>query len=110
MTRSIKAAKAKLRDIHDQIERIRRRAAEYPDEFPGDTPDSAAMLKFFEFAKKESDCGSARNDGMLDEFEIGCEPPIMHPEFEDGCKNLQPMTMSNVVETKSGLHLIFRIR
>lgn len=57
-----------------------------------------------ELALTESDCSSARKHGDLGYFGKG----DMQKEFEDAAFALQPGSMSGVVETASGLHLIER--
>jgi NIMA-interacting peptidyl-prolyl cis-trans isomerase 1 len=55
-------------------------------------------------AKTESDCSSAHKDGNLGWFGMG----TMQPAFQDAAFKLQPGEMSGVVDTDSGLHLIYR--
>lgn len=55
-------------------------------------------------AKTESDCSSAHKDGNLGAFAKG----VMQPAFQDAAFALAPGEMSGVVESDSGLHLIYR--
>ena len=59
---------------------------------------------FSEIAKERSDCGSFQNSGDLGTFDRG----QMQKPFEDGTFALEIGEMSNVIDTASGLHLIFR--
>ena len=60
--------------------------------------------KFSVIAKNRSDCGSFQNDGDLGIFERG----QMQQPFEEGTFSLEIGEMSTVIDTDSGLHLIFR--
>lgn len=57
-----------------------------------------------ELAKTESDCSSAHKDGNLGSFGKG----VMQPAFQEAAFKLEPGEMSGVVESDSGLHLIYR--
>jgi len=62
--------------------------------------------RFKEIAKKESDCGSAKNGGDLGSFERG----KMQRAFSDAAFALEVGDLSGVVDTDSGVHLIHRIK
>mmetsp|Transcript_115561 Transcript_115561/g.224917 ORF Transcript_115561/g.224917 Transcript_115561/m.224917 type:complete len:196 (+) Transcript_115561:50-637(+) len=68
---------------------------------------TAAALEaaFRERATKRSDCSSANKGGDLGRFPRG----KMQPAFERGAFELRPQRMSHVVDSDSGLHLIYRI-
>ena len=57
-----------------------------------------------QLAATESDCSSAHKGGNLGKFGKG----VMQPAFQDAAFALQPGEMSGVVDTDSGLHLIWR--
>ena len=109
VTRSVKDAKKSLKKVLKQLEHARRRAEQRREEDPEKSAEEAVLEKFFEIAADVSDCGSAKDGGILDDFEIGCVPPIMHPQFEEACKALKVNQLSDIVETKSGVHLIYRL-
>jgi len=59
---------------------------------------------FAKYAAERSDCGSFKNGGDLGAF----GPGEMQKQFEDGTKNTPVGTMSGIVDSDSGHHLIFR--
>ena len=59
---------------------------------------------FAKYAQERSDCGSFREGGDLGTF----GPGEMQKQFEDGTRGIEPGTMSGVVLSDSGYHLIFR--
>jgi len=61
--------------------------------------------EFEKIATTESDCSSAKHGGDLGPF----GPGQMQKPFEDASFALQVGEMSNIVETDSGVHLIYRI-
>jgi len=61
--------------------------------------------EFEKIATTESDCSSAKRGGDLGPF----GPGQMQKPFEDASFALQVGEMSNIVETDSGVHLIYRI-
>ena len=64
-----------------------------------------AMIDLFaRIAKKESDCGSAQKGGDLDFFERG----QMQKPFEDATFALEVGSLSGLVDTDSGIHVILR--
>jgi cyclophilin family peptidyl-prolyl cis-trans isomerase len=68
--------------------------------------DDAAMKELFkEFARKHSDCGSAKKGGDLGLFARG----KMQKIFEDASFELKVGELSKVVSTDSGCHLILRV-
>mmetsp|Transcript_2933 Transcript_2933/g.8532 ORF Transcript_2933/g.8532 Transcript_2933/m.8532 type:complete len:514 (+) Transcript_2933:85-1626(+) len=68
--------------------------------------DSEKLKKLFEeTATVESDCASAKDGGDLNFFGRG----RMHKPFENASFALGVGDMSDIVETKSGLHLILRV-
>ena len=60
---------------------------------------------FPKYAKERSDCGSFQNNGDLGSF----GPGMMQAPFEEASFALQVGEMSGIVDTDSGLHLIYRI-
>ena len=65
-------------------------------------PQRAA--RFAELAQEVSDCGTAREGGDLGELQAG----EMMEEFEEAVAHLPPWTLSGVIETESGTHIILR--
>lgn len=63
------------------------------------------MSRFMETARENSDCGSAKKGGDLGCFGTG----RMQKPFEEAAFGLKIGEMSEIVETESGVHLIFRI-
>jgi parvulin-like peptidyl-prolyl isomerase len=61
---------------------------------------------FAEVAKEHSNGPSAPQGGMLGEFPRG----MMVPEFDQAAFALEPNTVSEVVETAFGFHIIKRIQ
>mmetsp|Transcript_87187 Transcript_87187/g.182458 ORF Transcript_87187/g.182458 Transcript_87187/m.182458 type:complete len:519 (+) Transcript_87187:163-1719(+) len=61
--------------------------------------------EFEDMARSESDCKSAKKGGDLGPFERG----LMQKPFEDAAFKLQVGEMSDVVTSKLGEHLLFRI-
>ena len=61
--------------------------------------------KFAHLAEQRSDCGSYRNGGDLGFFDRGS----MQKPFEDASFALVVGEVSGIVETDSGVHLIFRL-
>lgn len=68
---------------------------------------SAAVLesRLRELAKTESDCSSAKHEGDLGFFEF----KKMQPPFSEAAFKLKVGDVSNIVETESGLHIIWRM-
>ena len=61
-------------------------------------------LKFGELASIHSDCSSAKNNGSLGVFGRG----EMQKAFEDAAFALKVGEISDVVDSDSGLHIIYR--
>eukprot|EP00927_Polykrikos_kofoidii_P059489 TRINITY_DN5463_c0_g1_i1.p1 TRINITY_DN5463_c0_g1~~TRINITY_DN5463_c0_g1_i1.p1 ORF type:complete len:119 (+),score=28.02 TRINITY_DN5463_c0_g1_i1:76-432(+) len=59
---------------------------------------------FAKYAQARSDCGSFQNGGDLGEF----GPGEMQQQFEQGTRSIQAGQMSDIVESDSGTHIIFR--
>ena len=59
---------------------------------------------FSKYCKERSDCGSFQNGGDLGMF----GPGAMQKQFEDGTKATPVGKMSDIVQSDSGHHLIFR--
>ena len=66
--------------------------------------EGATEEVFAKYAKERSDCGSFQNGGDLGRF----GPGEMQKQFEDGTKSTAVGTMSGVVLSDSGYHIIFR--
>ncbi|KAF4692684.1 hypothetical protein FOZ60_012798 [Perkinsus olseni] len=67
----------------------------------------AAMTKCFkDNARIESDCGTAKRGGDLGEIAHG----RMQPSFEKVAFALSPGTLSPIIHTESGVHLILRLK
>ncbi len=75
------AAKAKISDLYNQVK---------------------GGADFAETAKKNSNCPSAQNGGLLDYFGEG----VMDPEFEKAAYNLKVGELSSPVRSKFGYHII----
>ena len=60
---------------------------------------------FAKYAKERSDCGTFQSGGDLGSFALG----EMQQQFEDGVQATAIGTMSPIVQTDSGYHIIFRI-
>lgn len=60
---------------------------------------------FEKLAQDFSECSSAKNGGDLGEFGRG----KMIPEFEKALLALEPNTISKIVRTKFGYHIIKRL-
>jgi NIMA-interacting peptidyl-prolyl cis-trans isomerase 1 len=65
----------------------------------------AQKKKFKEIASEFSDCSSAKRNGDLGAFAHG----QMQKPFEDAAFKLRIEEMSDIVETDSGLHLVYRV-
>ncbi|CAK8995535.1 unnamed protein product [Durusdinium trenchii] len=63
------------------------------------------QAEFERLARKESDCGSAREGGSLGKFGRG----QMQKPFEDAAFALEVNELSHVVNTDSGVHIILRL-
>lgn len=70
-----------------------------------DLDKAARKKRFKEIASEFSDCSSAKRSGDLGSFSHG----QMQKPFEKASFNLRIDEMSDVVETDSGVHLIYRI-
>ena len=55
-------------------------------------------------AEKRSDCVSASKGGLLKPFKVG----DLDRTFEEAAFALKPQTLSDIIETPSGLHVIYR--
>jgi NIMA-interacting peptidyl-prolyl cis-trans isomerase 1 len=80
----------------DEIERIRSQLISTAD----------LQDNFRALATERSDCSSAKRGGDLGEFGRG----KMQKPFEEAAFALAVNTLSDVVETDSGLHLLYRLR
>jgi len=60
---------------------------------------------FIDLATENSDCSSAKNGGDLGFFGRG----EMQPNFENASFSLKISELSDIVDTDSGLHVIYRI-
>ena len=89
---SVEAAHAELNTF---IEKINADAATDPDGLQG---------AFMKHAKARSDCGSFQNGGDLGDF----GPGMMQKPFEDASFALNVGEISGVVDTDSGVHVIYR--
>lgn len=76
----------------------------YHDELLGLSEDGK-FARFKKIAKEFSDCSSAKRDGDLGFF----GRKQMQKPFEDASFALKVGEMSDIVETDSGLHLIYRM-
>ena len=66
--------------------------------------EGATEAVFAKYATQRSDCGSFANGGDLGVF----GPGEMQKQFEDGTKSTPIGTMSGIVLSDGGYHLIFR--
>ena len=75
------------------------------DKSLGDAGDRMIAMRneFFRIAREESDCSSAKRDGLLH-----VRRGKMHKPFEDAAFKLEVGEVSGVVDTKSGYHIIYR--
>jgi NIMA-interacting peptidyl-prolyl cis-trans isomerase 1 len=89
ITLSKSAAMEEITNIHAQLSAV---------------PASDLFKAFGNIAFERSDCGSCRNYGDLGPFERG----QMQKPFEDASFGLEVGAMSGIVDTDSGLHIIFR--
>eukprot|EP00040_Diaphanoeca_grandis_P007336 m.40543 g.40543 ORF g.40543 m.40543 type:complete len:115 (+) comp18527_c0_seq1:156-500(+) len=64
----------------------------------------AGTKKFKELASTESDCGSHEQGGDLGEI----IPGVFLPEFEVVAMGLEVEEISPIIETESGVHVLFR--
>ena len=64
--------------------------------------DTQLAAKFAELAKTDSDCNSAAKGGELGKFGRG----KMQKAFEEAAFSLAPGTLSGIVDTDSGVHLV----
>ena len=83
------AALAELTNIHAQLSSL---------------SGQELFTAFSQIALDRSDCGSFQRNGDLGPFTRG----QMQKPFEDGTFALQIGCMSNIIDTDSGLHIIFR--
>ncbi|EQC32957.1 hypothetical protein SDRG_09485 [Saprolegnia diclina VS20] len=94
ITRSKDVAIQRLQGLRDQIV------------LAGKQDDGAVREKFEALAKVESDCNSAKRGGDLGPFGRG----KMQPPFEAAAFALAPAELSEMVETESGVHILYRIK
>ena len=75
------------------------------DKSLGDAGDRLIAMRneFFRIAREESDCTSATRDGMLH-----VRRGKMHKPFEEAAFALNVGDVSEVVDTNSGYHIIYR--
>lgn len=94
------------RSKEQALEIIRGVAAELHKHRPADNTEGARRVflsRFAEAAQKVSEDGSAPSGGDLGWVEKG----VLDPKFEAAAFAMQPGTLSGVVETSFGYHLIF---
>ena len=84
-------------ELNEWITKINAAAATDPKGLQG---------AFMKAAMERSDCGSFQNGGDLGEF----GPGEMQAQFENGTRAIEPGTMSGIVDSDSGAHLIFRYK
>ncbi|KDO27500.1 hypothetical protein SPRG_07089 [Saprolegnia parasitica CBS 223.65] len=94
ITRSKDVAIQRLQGLRDQIV------------LAGKQHRDAIRDKFEALAKVESDCNSAKRGGDLGPFGRG----KMQPPFEAAAFALAPAELSEMVETESGVHILYRIK
>lgn len=70
-----------------------------------DLDKSKQKKRFKEIASEFSDCSSAKRGGDLGSFGHG----QMQKPFENASFKLQTGEMSDIVDTDSGVHLIYRV-
>jgi NIMA-interacting peptidyl-prolyl cis-trans isomerase 1 len=91
VTLSLAEARAKLQRLRDEI--------------TADNPSASVMEERLSLrAKVESDCSSAKHGGDLGFFEF----KKMQPPFSGAAFKLRVGELSPIVETDSGVHIIFR--
>jgi len=77
------------------------------DGFRQQVASSSDIRKAFEMlASQESDCSSAKRGGDLGMFGRG----QMQKPFEEASFNLKPGELSQIVDTESGVHILFRLK
>jgi len=94
ITRTREEARKKLQKLRDELTIV---------EDDKELPKSFAKL-----ATKQSDCSSAKRGGDLGSWIVGSLKFM--PEFEDAAKDLKVNELSEITETKSGYHIILRVR
>ena len=93
ITLSKEEARAELSSIHAKLTET------------GNTGGSGGIFELFtSIAQSRSDCGSFHAGGDLGQFGRG----MMQAPFEEATYKLNVGEMSGIVDTDSGLHLIFR--
>ncbi|EJT49477.1 transcriptional elongation regulator [Trichosporon asahii var. asahii CBS 8904] len=89
ITRSLPEARQQIQAYIEQIQAL---------------PQDQQAAEFAKIASTESDCSSARKGGDLGWFGRG----QMQKAFEDGTYALQVGEMSPIIESDSGVHVIYR--
>ena len=82
-----------------------RELQEYQQKITAEAAGQDLGTVFSHYAQERSDCSSFKHGGDLGVFGRG----QMQKPFEDASFALSPNSMSDIVDTDSGLHLIFRI-
>jgi pSer/pThr/pTyr-binding forkhead associated (FHA) protein len=111
ITRSLDEAKSSIQNYHSRLTEARNKALasnNLPTTHPwGQDPHTvreALEREFKQMASSLSDCSSAKYQGDLGYFQYD----KMQPPFSKASFALKVGELSNIVETDSGVHIIFR--
>ena len=103
-TKSRRPSSWRERVITRTLEEATYQVKEFRKNLAGKAPKEK-QAEFERLARKESDCGSAREGGSLGRFGRG----QMQKPFEDAAFALEVNELSQLVTTDSGVHIILRV-
>ncbi|CAK9075428.1 Putative peptidyl-prolyl cis-trans isomerase dodo (PPIase dodo) (Rotamase dodo), partial [Durusdinium trenchii] len=104
-TKSRRPSSWRERVITRTIEEATYQVKEFRKTLEAKATPKERQAEFERLARKESDCGSAREGGSLGKFGRG----QMQKPFEDAAFALEVNELSHVVNTDSGVHIILRL-